>query len=189
MDALSGCSPVSRAFVREPDGDAPPEPLAETPVSPHRNFVTPRGLALLQAELARLDRILAESASEDVEARRHAARDRRYVSRRLATAEPVTTPPPGEDGTAAAFGAAVGLALANGRHVTWRIVGEDEADPAQGRISWTSPVARLLIGATVGDEVTLPTGAAEVLSVDAAPEPVPPSDPPLEPSAPTGAPA
>jgi transcription elongation GreA/GreB family factor len=183
---LVGWSAVSRAFVREPDGDTPPEPLAETPVSPHRNLVTQRGLALLQAELARLDVALAqESAGDSAGAQRsedpvdghstvaHLSRDRRYVARRLATAEAVVVPAAADGEQTVTFGCLVTLALSDGRRVSWRIVGEDEADPAHGRIAWTAPVAGLLTGLGVGDEVRLPAGPAEVIAVDPAPEPVP----------------
>ena len=171
--------------MREPDGDTPPEPLAETPVSPNRNLVTPRGLALLQAELARLDDALSQATNDDTTGGRdgdtadghsraaHLARDRRYVARRLATAEPVVVPAAADGEPVVAFGCAVTLALAGGRRVTWRIVGEDEADPARGRIAWTAPVAGLLTGLAVGDEVRLPAGPAEVIAIDPAPEPLP----------------
>ena len=164
---------MSRAFVREPDGDTPPEPPAETPVSPHRNLVTPRGLALLQAELARLDAVLARPEADDAPDRARVARDRRYFARRLASAEPVAPHADGEGEPTVTFGYAVTLALPGERRVTWRIVGEDEADPSRGRIAWTSPVAGLLTGLGVGDEVVLPAGAAEVVAINTAAEPLP----------------
>ena len=49
--------------------------------------------------------------------------------------------------------------------VEFRIVGEDEADPANGKISYVSPIAKLLIGAAVGDEIALPDGAAEIIGI------------------------
>lgn len=172
--------------MREPDGDTPPEPLAETPVSPNRNLVTQRGLALLRAELARLDEALAAESAADPAGgdlaenpvdghslAAHLARDRRYVARRLATAEPVVVSAATDGEQTVAFGCAVTLALADGRRVSWRIVGEDEADPAHGRIAWTAPVAGLLTGLAVGDEVRLPAGPAEVIAVDPTPEPLP----------------
>jgi transcription elongation GreA/GreB family factor len=177
---------MSRAFMREPDGDTPPEPLGETPVSPNRNLVTQRGLALLRTELARLDEALAvgsaaapaggdlaENAADGHSRAAHLARDRRYVARRLATAEPVVVPAAADGEPVVAFGCAVTLALADGRRVTWRIVGEDEADPARGRIAWTAPVAGLLTGLAIGDEVRLPAGSAEVIAIDPTPEPLP----------------
>lgn len=175
---------MSRAFTREPDGELPPEPLAETPLSPHRNLVTPRGLALLRAELARLDQALATLSTSDADAGEraddpvdghsraaHLSRDRRYIARRIATAEPVADVPTADGDPAVTFGCAVTLALANGRRVTWRVVGEDEAAPAHGRIAWTAPVAVLLQGLGIGDTVVLPAGPAEVVAIDPTPEP------------------
>lgn len=171
---------MSRAFVRE-DAEAPPEPLAETPVSPHRNLVTPRGLALLSAELARLDAALASIPTVDAAApagpetaaeAARLSRDRRYVARRLASAEVVPNSGTDDGEATVTFGCSVTLALAGGRRVRWRLVGEDEADPAHGRIAWTAPVAGLLLGLGIGDEVVLPAGPAEIVAIDAAPEPV-----------------
>lgn len=164
---------MSRAFVREPDGDTPPEPLPDRPVSPNRNLVTPRGYALLVHELARLDAALAAAGGEDADGRARLSRDRRYVAHRLATAETVTAAATEDGEPVVAFGAAVTLALAGGRRLVWRLVGEDEADPPSGRIAWTAPVARLLDGLAAGDDVTLPAGAATVVAVDPRPEPVP----------------
>jgi transcription elongation GreA/GreB family factor len=164
---------MSRAFVRERDGDEPPEAPAETPVSEHRNLVTRRGQALLEAELARLERAQADAAADRATLAR-VARDRRYVLRRLSSAEVVEATQAGAGEPArVAFGSAVTLGLADGRTVTWRIVGEDEADPAHGRIAWVAPVAGRLVGLARGDEVVLPAGPAEVLAVDPTPEPVP----------------
>ena len=54
--------------------------------------------------------------------------------------------------------------------VTFRIVGEDEADPSTGRIAWNAPVAQALLGSRPGDIRQLPTGEVEVLSVSGTPE-------------------
>jgi transcription elongation GreA/GreB family factor len=163
---------MSRAFVRERDGEEPPEAPAETPVSEHRNLVTRRGQSLLEAELARLELALADAATVRATSAR-LARDRRYVLRRLSSAEVVETAQAGAgEPVRVAFGNAVTLALADGRTVTWRIVGEDEADPANGRIAWVAPVAAKLVGLAAGDEVVLPAGTAEVIAVDPTPEPV-----------------
>ena len=69
------------------------------------------------------------------------------------------------------FGVAVTGRREDGRAVTFRIVGEDEADPAQGRIAWTAPVARSLLGSEPGEIRQLPTGAFEVMAIDPTPEP------------------
>ena len=69
------------------------------------------------------------------------------------------------------FGATVTVLRGDGTEATFRIVGEDEADPAAGRIAWTAPVAQALLGSEPGDVRALPTGEVEVLSVGAAPAP------------------
>ncbi|MGH6916493.1 MAG: GreA/GreB family elongation factor, partial [Geminicoccaceae bacterium] len=69
------------------------------------------------------------------------------------------------------FGTAVTLLRDDDTQLTLRIVGEDEADPAAGRIAWTTPVARAILGSRPGDVLELPTGTVEILSIDPAPEP------------------
>ena len=59
----------------------------------------------------------------------------------------------------------------DGTVLTLRIVGEDEADPAAGRIAWTAPVAHALLGAEPGEVSDLPTGAVEILAIEPTPEP------------------
>jgi transcription elongation GreA/GreB family factor len=153
---------MSRAFVKEGDGAL--DPLPDLPVSPHPNYVTPRGLAALQARLharqtdlaslrARPDRLdkLPEAAAE---------RDIRYLESRLRSAiliDPASLPL-----TAVAFGLAITVTDDAGLDTTYEITGEDEADAARYRIAPQSPLARALIGAEVGDEVTWrkPSGPA-----------------------------
>ena len=75
------------------------------------------------------------------------------------------------------FGAAVTVRRDDGTVLTFRIVGEDEADPAAGRIAWTAPVARALLGAEPGETRELPTGEVEILAIEAAAEPFEVADP------------
>jgi transcription elongation GreA/GreB family factor len=91
-----------------------------------------------------------------------AQRDLRYWTQRLRTAEVVAVP---ESSDTVRFGASVALEKMDGRRIEYQIVGEDEADPAHGRISYVSPIARLLIGAAVGDIVALVDGEAEILEI------------------------
>ena len=63
------------------------------------------------------------------------------------------------------FGSTVTVARDDGRRQTFRIVGEDEADPAKGTIPYVSPLARALVGKGVGDVVRLGDGDIEVLKV------------------------
>ena len=153
---------MSRAFVKEGDG-AEGEPLAELQVSPHRNLVTAEGLAQIQAHVERLRTGLSEArAAEDRAAINRIQRDLRYWSERQRTAEPVPAP---ASGGPARFGSSVVLEASDGNRVTYRIVGEDEADPARGRISYVSPLARRLIGGSVDDELELPDGTVVIAEI------------------------
>lgn len=160
---------MSRAFVKEDSGA---DSLPERPVSPHRNLVTRRGLALIEAELARHRAALAAAGAKgDRDAAAQASRELRYWSSRRANAEPVDPPAEGE---AITFGMEVTLEAEDGAQRRFRIVGEDEAEPREGRIAWISPVARSLMGKWIGDEVSLPGGTMEIVAVDPAPEAVAP---------------
>lgn len=156
---------MSRAFVNEDAGSDRPD-LPERPVPPGPNPVTPRGLADLQAQLsrrqaglvalkARPDRLdkLPEAAAE---------RDIRWLEARLRAA--VVIDPAAQDLTGVAFGLVVTVVDEDGREARYEITGEDEADASLGRIAPTSPLARALLGAEVGDVVTWrrPAGAMEL---------------------------
>lgn len=160
---------MSRAFVKEGDGDL--DPLHDLPLSPHPNYVTPRGLAALQARLldtqstltalrARADRLnkLPEAAAE---------RDIRYLEARLRSA--ILTDPAQSPLTEVAFGLCVTVRDAQGHKTRYEITGEDETDATLGRIAPTSPLARALLGAQIGDEViwNKPSGpiALEILDI------------------------
>jgi transcription elongation GreA/GreB family factor len=153
---------MSRAFVKESDG-AEGEELPELQVSPHRNLVTPTGLRQIEATVERLQAELsAARAAEDRAAIARVQRDLRYWTDRQRTAEVIAASAPAD---AVRFGSAVALAKRDGERVEYQIVGEDEAEPAQGRISYVSPIARLLIGASVGEVLALPDGEAEILAI------------------------
>ena len=153
---------MSRAFVKEADGTEFDE-LPELVVSPHRNLVTPEGLALIQATLSRLEaRLAAARAASEREAVARAERDLRYWRQRRVSAELV---PRDEATEVVRFGCTVELVTDRGERVGFRIVGEDEADPGHGLISWVSPLAEELLGCSVGDEVQFRGGTAEVAAV------------------------
>ncbi len=153
---------MSRAFVKESDGGDGDE-LAELQISPHRNLVTVEGQRQIEEAVERLrGEQSAARASGDRAALRRIQRDLRYWAERLRTAERVPAAAPGGK---ARFGSTVTLAKRGGGEIEFRIVGEDEADPARGRISYVSPIARRLIGAEAGDEVELPEGVAEITAV------------------------
>ncbi len=147
---------MSRAFVKEPDGDAVGDDAPELPVSPHPNRVTPRGLALLRAELDALAarrRALAEAA-DPVAARLallSVERRMRYLTKRIDSA--IVQAPENRPRDRVGFGATVEVLDEDGARHRFVIVGEDEADPARGLISWVSPLARALLDSEVGDEV------------------------------------
>lgn len=160
---------MSRAFVKEDDQSAG-VPLPDRPLSPHRNLVTRRGLRLLDQEVARYQRDLARAtAAGDREAVGRASRELRYWTARRAAAELAE---PGPDADRVVFGTAVTLLREDDTAMTLRIVGEDEADPAAGRIAWTAPVARAVLGSQPGETRELPTGPVEVRSIDPKPEPL-----------------
>ena len=137
---------MSRAFVKEDAETA--EGLPDRPVSSHRNFVTPSGLARIDAALADLRERLPAAAG-DRPATDSLARDLRYWTARRASAE-LVVPTLGNE---VRFGSSVELERADGRRQTFRIVGEDEADPARGTLSYVAPLARASIGKAAGDEV------------------------------------
>lgn len=158
---------MSRAFVKETDGDDP-GPLPERRISDHPNLVTARGLRLIEEQVAQLEAAYAAArAADDRAATARLSRDLRYWSTRRATAQ--LTPPP-QDSETVSFGARVTIADLQGERRTYRLVGEDEADPAAGRISWFAPIARALAGRSVGEVAAGPRGELEILEIDPEPE-------------------
>jgi len=150
------------AFTREEDYEAQAANLPDRPVSQHPNLVTASGLAAIEAELAAARAAYAAAQAEggisvDRTAMARATRDLRYWSARRASAQLTE---PAADADVVQFGRTVEIEREDGRRQTFRIVGEDEADPAKGSVSYVSPLARALLGKGVGD--TAPVGAAEV---------------------------
>lgn len=147
---------MSRAFIKEDDSNVSAEELPERPQSPHPNYVTPEGLAALQAQLVQLqeqrqgllahpDAILSQEHLKPIE------RDIRYFQERIERATVID--PAGQPRDQVSFGAIVTTVDDEGEERRFAIVGEDEADPARGKISWVAPLARALSGAAVGDSV------------------------------------
>ena len=149
---------MSRAFVSEESAEAAASQVPERPVSTAPNLVTPSGLAHIDAEVARLEAALAALDAEDPEHARM-ARDLRYWRARHTTAQLV--PPAEGEPEEVAFGTSVTVRR-EGESVTYRIVGEDEADPAQGLLAYNSPLVVALTGAAVGDVVELGGGRPAV---------------------------
>ena len=153
---------MSKAFTRESETDGVAE-LPEREISSFINLVTPEGLAAIDAEIDQHSRLKAEAASAgDADAAARAARDLRYWSARRNTAKVMALP---EDDDEVRFGSTVTLRREDGSESTWRIVGEDEADPAKGTLSHASPLARALIGKTVGDEVEAGATKGEITAI------------------------
>lgn len=143
---------MSRAFTREID-DAPPEPPPERAISPHPNLVTLRGARLIEERVAEIEaRITQAAPGEDALLRR----DLRYWSARRASMQVVVPQQPPQ-----AFGFGVCATIRRrGRLMHICCVGEDEADPAQGLISWTAPLARALDEAEPGESVEFEAGGS-----------------------------
>jgi transcription elongation GreA/GreB family factor len=157
---------MSVAFTREEDLEATAADLPDRPISPHPNLVTAPGLAQIESGLAAARAAYAAAqAKGDIEADRtamaRATRDLRYWSARRASAQLIETEPDGR----VRFGGSVTIEREDGRTQTWLIVGEDEADPTKGSVSHVSPLARALLGKSVGDEVTVNGQAVEVTAV------------------------
>ena len=155
------------AFTREEDYEAQAADLPDRPVSTHPNLVTASGLAAIEAQLAAARAAYARAQSEggisaDRTAMARATRDLRYWSQRRASAQ--LTEPDGEADTVL-FGRTVEFEREDGRKQSFRIVGEDEADPAQGSVSYVSPLARALLGRSVGDVARVNGAEVEVTAV------------------------
>ena len=149
---------MSRAFVNE---DSFVDALPDRPVSEHPNLVTERGLALIEQALAAARAAYGEAqVAGDREALSSAGRDLRYWNARRATAQ-LRVP----GGDVVQFGHTVTIDRADGRRQTFRIVGEDEADPVQGSISYVSPLARALLGKRIGDTVRAGKDEAEIIAI------------------------
>ena len=155
---------MSRAFTKEADGQDAFDELPERLVSPNPNLVTEQGLAQIDAEVARHSAAYAAAqTSGDRGGLNSAARDLRYWSARQGSAELVPVP---TDADEVRFGSTVAIERDDGRRQTFRIVGEDEADPAKGTLSYVSPLARALMGKAVGDVVRVGTGEAEIIAIE-----------------------
>ena len=135
---------MSVAFRRESDEEHL-EPKFELPIPLGPNLVTPRGLALIESRNAELEAAVAAATPEQLP---ELQRDQRYWRARLATAllAPVAS------GEIVALGTNVTIAQ-DGKTRTLDIVGHDESDPAAGRIAFTAPLAKALIGSDIGEEV------------------------------------
>jgi transcription elongation GreA/GreB family factor len=159
---------MSVAFTKETDLEATAADLVDRPISEHPNLVTRQGLEAIEHELAAAREAYAAAQHQggveagDRTAMARATRDLRYWSQRRASAQ--LTEPDGEDGKVL-FGSTVVIDRDDGRRQSFRIVGEDEADPAKGSVSYVSPLARALLAKRVGDEAAVAGGEVEIIEV------------------------
>jgi len=159
---------MSVAFTKESDLEATAADLVDRPISEHPNLVTQSGLDAIEAALAQAREAYASAQAAggveagDRTAMARATRDLRFWSQRRASAQ-LTEPEP-EPGKVL-FGSTVVIDREDGRRQTFRIVGEDEADPAKGSVSYVSPLARALLGKQVGDEARVNDAEVEILEV------------------------
>lgn len=158
---------MSVAFTKEGDSEAAAADLLDRPISPHPNLVTASGLAAIEAALEEARAAYSSAqAGGGIEADRtamaRATRDLRYWSARRGTAQLM---PPPTDAEAVRFGASVTVDQEDGRRRTFQIVGEDEADPTQGTISYLSPMAGALMGKSVGDVAEVAGAEVEVTAI------------------------
>ena len=159
---------MSVAFTKEESSETAAETqLPDRPISAHPNLVTRTGLEQLQAELdqARAQFEAANGIDDVNEKRRQQAgplRDARYFAERVRTAQ--LRPEPTSHQTVA-FGSTVTYSRDGKPPQTYRIVGEDEADPKAGTISFASPVGRALTGKAVGDVVEVNAQELEVIAI------------------------
>jgi transcription elongation GreA/GreB family factor len=156
---------MSRAFTKQDDSDGAIADIGERPVSQHRNLVTAEGLKAIEAEVGSLRAELARAEAEhDRERIALLSRDLRYWNARRESAE-VSVPDPASD--VVRFGMTVTIEDDSGKKNRWKIVGEDEADAAHGKISHSSPMAAALFGKKVGDVATVSGKEWEITAIDA----------------------
>jgi transcription elongation GreA/GreB family factor len=158
---------MSRAFVKEPQGDQADDDLPDRPLSPHPNYVTPRGLLALRRRIEELlaeraDLIAAEAQLGTKTELKRIERDLRYFEASLQAA--IVVEPQAQSHEDIRFGAMVIVTDEHGDSHQFTIVGEDEACAAKGLISWVSPLAKALIGRRTGDVIVWerPVGNAEL---------------------------
>jgi transcription elongation GreA/GreB family factor len=152
---------MSRAFVKEVEPEI--DDLPDRPVSTHPNLVTAEGLAAIERTLSRFEAANKAAVAKNERAAIAATqRELRYWIARRSSAQVIE---PAVDKSKVHFGATVTVRRNDGRGQTFRIVGEDEAEPARGTISYVAPLARAVLGAAVGDAVEVPGGNATITEI------------------------
>ena len=171
---------MSKAFVKESEGDEDEDDVLPESVrlpAGTKNYITTAGYRRLREELARLMteerpavvQVVSWAASNGDRSEngdylygkkrlREIDRRMRFLTKRLEIAE-VVEPANQPNKDQVFFGATVVYSDKEGKEFNVTIVGVDEAEPLQGKISWISPVARALLKAREGDTITLRTPA------------------------------
>jgi transcription elongation GreA/GreB family factor len=153
---------MSRAFVKEKEDFT--SDLPDRPLSVHPNFVTPDGLAAIERAIDRFEAGHAAAVAKDNSAAIYAnERELRYWRARRATARVIQ---PSADKSRVHFGSTVTIRRDDGREQTFRIVGEDEADPHKGRVLQVSPFSARSSASSVREIVEIVGGEVEVLQIE-----------------------
>jgi transcription elongation GreA/GreB family factor len=155
---------MSSAFQRELDREDAIPDLPDRPVSTARNLVTREGFIQIETELEHwADELKKAQAAEDKAHVASAGRELRYWTARRSNAEVVE---PIADHSEVRFGHKVTVECEGGKRRTFRIVGEDEADPTKGMVPYVAPIATALLGKSVGDAVEVMHGEAEIVAIE-----------------------
>ncbi len=146
---------MSRAFIKENDLEHAGIDIPERPVSSEKNYVTPSGLKSLQNILGNLDTerhsFTGNEDSNIKQKKMRIERDIRYFSSRLKSA--ILVDPLNQNKEIILFSAKVKVISADKTSHEFEIVGEDEANIKENKISYLSPIAKSLIGSRINDEV------------------------------------
>ena len=155
---------MSVAFRRDSDEEHH-EPKFELPIPAGPNLVTVRGLALIRAKVVELQAALAGLTDEAAIAA--TKRELRYWQTRQSTAQLMPVP----DGASVAFGTTVAIRL-NGTAKSISIVGDDEAEPAAGKLAFSAPLCRAMMDAEAGDWLDFAgkADAIEIVGIAVTPE-------------------
>ena len=164
---------MSRGFVKEDDLELAGTDLPERHISEFPNYVTPTGLTQLQKQAAQLQEqhqaLTPNKEHPDVQQKLGPLeRDLRYFESRLESV--ILIDPAKQPKETVLFGATVIVEDEEGKQHQFTIVGEDEADITQNKVSWVSPIAKALIGHKIGDSVNWqrPVGnmSLDILSIN-----------------------
>ncbi len=146
---------MSRAFVKEPDGDQAETDLPVRPQSKHPNYITMKGLEKQKEHLHKLILECSALKKSNTLADKNKIKllnaDITYLKQRVESAIPIKVEEQGREDIR--FGATITLVDENNKQYKFTIVGQDEVDTENGLISWVSPLASALIGKQVGDTI------------------------------------